>query len=111
MIGQILANAPEGSDNIWPCPPVRDVFENAGRRHHLGLGFRVGKYNLRGATWRGLTQGGLQERALAAQFRNYANAVNTRWPFTARLLRSLAENYEREGRNEDFEADWRDLGE
>ena len=27
MVGQVLANAPEGADGIWPCEPVRDVLE------------------------------------------------------------------------------------
>jgi hypothetical protein len=111
IIGQILANAPEGADGVWPCEPVRDAFESNAQRHHLGLGFRIGKVNLRGGTTRGVFEGGPQERAPAARFRRDADALGPRWPFTARLLRSLAENYESEGKNEDFEADWRDLGE
>jgi hypothetical protein len=111
MIGQVLANAPEDPDGTWPCEPVRDVFETSPRRHHIGLGFRDGKVNLRGSTWRSPIGGGSQERALAAKFRSDADAVNVRAPFSARLLRSLAEWYEREGQDEDIEADWRDLGE
>jgi hypothetical protein len=111
LIGQILANSPDGADGLWPCEPVRNVVESSTRRHDLGLGFRNGKINLRGATWRGPLEGGSQERALAAKFHTDANAVSARWPFTARLLRSLAEWYKHEGRDEDFEADWRDLGE
>jgi hypothetical protein len=98
-------------NGTWPCEQVRDIFESSTRRHHFGLGFRNGKINLRGATWRGPIEGGSQERALAAKFHSDATAVNARWPFTARLLRSLAEWYQREGRDEDSEADWRDLGE
>ena len=111
MVGQVLANAPEGADGIWPCEPVRDVLETSTQRRHLGIGFRMGKANLRGVTTRGIFEGGPQERALAAKFRSDADAVSVRSPFTARLLRSLAERYERAGRDEDIEADWRDLGE
>ena len=68
----------------------------------------MGKINLRGVTHRGIFEGGEQERGLADAFRSDAAAVTTRWPFTAKLLRSIAEHYDHQGRDEDRDADWRD---
>ena len=106
-IGSVLANAPADSEGVWPCEPVRYVLE----RYHskeMGTGFVVGKHNLRGMTSRGVFDGGSQECSLAEKFREDANRLSTRRPFTASLLRRIAESYEHEAQVMDQEAEWTD---
>ena len=108
QIGQILANAPIGADGVWPCEPVRDLLDRIGSPH-IGQGFTTGGFNLRGVTSRGMFDGGKQERSLADGYRADAARIASSWPFTARLLRELANSYESSGRQFDRESDWRDL--
>ena len=107
QIGQILANAPVGSDGIWPCEPVRDLLDSLASRH-VGIGFVIGKSNLRGVTSRTLFDGGLQERSLADNYLNDSARIAATWPFTAQLLRELAAGYKSEASREDQDADWSD---
>ena len=107
QIGQMLANAPVGEDGIWPCEPVRDLLDNLAS-HHIGIGFTMGKNNLRGVTRRGVFDGGAQEKSLADKYRQDAARIGARWPFTAQLLRQLAANYEVKAGLEDQRADWSD---
>ena len=107
QIGQVLANAPVGSDGAWPCEPVRDLLDSIGSPH-IGEGFTIGKFNLRGVTSRGAFDGGEQERSLADGYRADATKIASSWPFTAQLLRKMAEGYESDARQFDRESDWRD---
>ena len=107
QIGQVLANAPVGKDGIWPCEPVRDLLDSLASRH-VGIGFGIGKSNLRGVTSRTLFEGGRQERSLADRGLDDATRITATWPFTAQLLRELAASYDSEARREDQEADWSD---
>ena len=107
QIGQILANAPAGADGAWPCEPVRDLLDAVGSQH-VGQGFTTGKFNLLGMTGRGVFEGGEQERSLADGYRADAAKISSLWPFTASLLRRLADSYESSGRQFDSESDWRD---
>ena len=74
----------------------------------MGDGFAIGKRNLRGVTSRGVFDGGGQERALADKYLEDASKIAAKWPFTAQLLRRIAESYERERHEHDQESDWRD---
>ena len=107
QIGQILANAPIGADGSWPCEPVRDLLDSI-ESQHVGEGFTTGKFNLRGVTSRGMFDGGEQERSLADQYRTDAARTSSSWPFTASLLRRLADRYHWDARQFDRESDWRD---
>ena len=106
-VGQVLANAPVGEDGVWPCEPVRDLLDDLASCH-IGIGFTIGRLNLRGVTSRGVFDGGGQERSLADKYRQDARKIGARWPFTAQLLRQLATNYEVKARREDQRADWSD---
>ena len=108
QIGQILANAPVGADGVWPCEPVRDLLDAVGSQH-VGQGFTTGKFNLRGVTSRGMFDGGEQERSLADGYRADAVRIASSWPFTAQLLRRLADRYQSDARQFDRESDWRTL--
>lgn len=94
-IGQMLANAPEGADGIWPCEPVRDLIE---RLHSpdIKMGIKGKVYNIRGIATHSLSEGGAQERSLARKYQADAQRLMARWPYTAQVLNGIASIYERE---------------
>jgi len=104
VIGQAFAHSPNGTDGVWPAEALRDMIETIGSRE-LENGLVLGRINSRGVTSRGVYDGGAQERALAADFRVGSNATKSRWPRTSRLLRELAESYERGAKREDIRAE------
>lgn len=103
QIGQILAYAPPAADGLIPPKPVRELLEDL-RSDPLLNGLRVGIYNRRGVTGRGIYDGGDQERQLADLYRRQATEAAA-WPQTKKLLISLAESYERDARGHDTEAE------
>jgi hypothetical protein len=104
QIGQVLATSPPGADTIWPAEPVRDILEDIGSPS-LETGVHIGAVNQRGVTTRDVYDGGQQERALAARYRQWAKQTAGSWPRTSRVLRGLAESYEREAQREDAQAE------
>ncbi len=104
QIGQVLAASPTGSDKIWPVEPVRDILETIGSVS-METGIHVGVFNQRGVTTRGVYDGGQQERTLAARYRQWAKQTAGSRPRTSRVLRGLAESYERQAQREDEEAE------
>jgi hypothetical protein len=104
-IGQVLYfTPPDQQDDAWPHRAVRDLIERIASEH-LETGIRLGQFNARGVTSRGPFEGGVQERALANRWRTWADQVGPRWPRSQRLLRVIAEQWEREARREDDEAE------
>lgn len=104
QIGQLLAKAPTGADDIWPCEPVRDALEQTLNRR-MSEGFRIGKFNLRGVHWRG--EGGNQERELAAQYETWAAAMEFTHPKVAKVLREMRDSYLADAAQQDTEANIR----
>ncbi len=101
-IGNILASAPLGTDGVWPCEPVREVLEEL-HSEHIMRGVCTGRYNLRGVHWRG--EGGDQERELANQYRQWAQALHFTFPYvSSQLLMEMAKTYESEADQEDTHA-------
>ncbi|WP_024477211.1 hypothetical protein [Arthrobacter sp. CAL618] len=101
-IGQVFAHArPDG--DIWPALAVRN-FLDTNSTEVIDRNFVVGIHNKRGVTSRGMTEGGDQERALAAQYEVFASQISDEWPKTARLLRRVVEGYREEARRNDEEA-------
>ena len=94
QIGQLLSNAPDGKDGIWPCAPVRIVLDRV-LNDNIEEGFRIGRRNSRDAELRG--KGGAQERKLAEQCEKWAEACDCSYPKVATALRGLASAYESEG--------------
>lgn len=103
QIGQVLAASPPGTDEIWPSEPVRDIIETIGSTS-IDTGIHVGVANDRGVTSRGVYDGGQQERELAGRYRIWAKATADNWPRTSRVLRGLAESFERDAQREDERA-------
>lgn len=103
QLGQLLAYSPTGIDGIWPAEPVREVIEAVGSTS-IESGLHVGVFNSRGVTTRGPYDGGQQERDLALRYRGWAKQAAPNWRRTSRVLRGLADEYERDAQREDDRA-------
>lgn len=110
QIGSVLQSSPVDDDGLWPHRAVRDLLEELENRE-IETGLRIAIYNGRGVVTRSLDAGGVQERALAEKYQQYAEGLADRWPRTAAVLRTVANMYKAEARHEDEEAELReDLG-
>jgi len=103
-IGQVLSHSPKESDGTWPAIPIRDLVESI-NSDAINRGFIMGVSNNRGVTSRGLLDGGVQERQLANQYKQYADAVRTLWPRTAAVLDKLTVEYLSDAHREDIGAE------
>jgi hypothetical protein len=104
-IGQILAHAPEDpEDGGWPHRVVRNILEELAA-DHIDRGLMIERYNMRGVFTKALFEGGVQERALASQYRHWADISRTRWPRMARVLETIAQDWEEDARREDVRAE------
>ena len=104
QIGHALAHAPRDEDGVWPHRAVRDIIDDLANPH-LESGFYCQVITNRGVTTRGLTAGGVQERALAEKYGKDADQVADAWPRTASVLRGIAKDYQRHAEREDRSAD------
>lgn len=108
-IGTWLSDCEADSEGIWPPSVVAEILD-ADEHEDMRSGFRTGVFNNRGVTSRAAGEGGAQERALAARFRERAAAIAIRYPRVAETLNSLARHYEHDARREDDEANLRSEG-
>lgn len=103
-IGVMLAASPPGDAGaIWPHPAVQAALE-ANPTEAVGDGFVMGVHNRRGMTSRDPRDGGQQERDLADCYAGYASRAEIEAPFTASLLRRLAEGYRHDAKRHDQDA-------
>jgi hypothetical protein len=101
-IGKLLSSAPVGNDGAWPCEPVRQVMEEL-RSRSVMRGAQTGRYNARGVQYRG--EGGDQERALAQEYRKWAEALQFTHPYvSSELLMGMVKTYEADASREDTES-------
>jgi hypothetical protein len=107
-IGWVLAHTPHGPEG-WPSDGVARLIGKLDD-DEIDTGMKIRIQNKRGATTRGLTAGGDQERSLAAAYREAAGRFVATEPRVAALLNSLAEIYEDEARHHDAEAERRRRG-
>lgn len=103
ILGQIMAHAPADDDGKWPCAPVRDFLDRA-ELEDMRSGFRTGLFNKRGSYWGSPTEGGVQERQIAATYRSLAEGLSATNPFVAETLETLAKWYEGDARRADDDA-------
>jgi hypothetical protein len=104
QIGQILAYAPSDTeDAAWPSKPIRDLIEELAAEQ-VERGIAISRFNQRGVFSKGLYDGGKQERALANQYRNWAD-ITCKWPRTSALLRQIADDWDRYAARADSEAE------
>ena len=108
LIGAALATSPADSDGEWPSAAVRDLIERV-NSDDLDRGLAVAVCNQRGGTTRSPTDGGDQERELAARYRAQCSRFS-HWPRTAAIFDSLADTYEDEAGIHDRRAEARRLG-
>lgn len=106
MVGQLFAHSPLGKDGGLPAEAVRQVIEEC-ESAEMENGFGTGLINSRGGHFRGLRDGGKQERELASRYEGYAEKCKT-WPRTAGVLRGLAKWYLRCAELEDEKVQARD---
>jgi hypothetical protein len=103
QIGQILAYAPSDSeDKAWPMKPIRDLIEDFAS-DEIERGISISRFNMRGSFWKALYDGGKEERAFAAEYRQWAEA-NRLWPRTSAMLRRIATDWDRSADMADTEA-------
>jgi hypothetical protein len=98
VIGEILGRCPQGPDGVWPCEPVRQVFD-ALASQEISRGMYIGRHNARGAHFH--SHDGADERTLATRYREWASSIAFHYPFTAQFLEEMAQSY-------DHEAEWHD---
>ncbi|HMV47315.1 MAG TPA: hypothetical protein PLD20_17455 [Blastocatellia bacterium] len=104
QIGQALAAAPLGIDGVFPHEAVREIIEELANPE-IEEAFRVRVFNNRGATVRGVTDGGTQETSLAESYFAQADKIKYSHPRTAAILRGMGENYLAHARREDASAE------
>ena len=106
-IGQVFAHSDEDkSDEAKPVIAIREMIEEC-ESEKIENGFSIGLFNLRGTHWRGIHDGGEQERELAACYQRYADECR-RWPRTSAVLRGMAESYLQDAAREDERAEARE---
>jgi transcriptional regulator with XRE-family HTH domain len=103
-IGNVLSASPLGKDGHWPAEAVREALDRFDSEDIVS-GFVIGRRNRRGATMRGLRDGGEQERQEAAKYRAWAKAIRSKHRYTARALDSIAESYEHDAKRHDQRAE------
>jgi hypothetical protein len=106
-IGRLLAHSPPDADGAWPHRCVRDEIERL-QSKELERGIQVERHNMRGVYRKEMFEGGDQERFLAKEYRQYAEAAAA-WPRTSALLVAIARGWDRDAAREDLEADQRKL--
>lgn len=104
LIGGVLATGAKSADEGWPSLAVRDLLEDLSSRD-VERGFHSSARNARGGWTKSAYEGGDQERQLAERFRARAEECRE-WPRTSRVLRAIADAYDREAHNEDASAKW-----
>jgi hypothetical protein len=102
FIGHVLAHAPTDPDGAWPHRAVADLIEHLSS-DVIERGVLIERLNMRGMTTRAPFEGGDQERVLAGQAREWANARRA-WPRVYAMLYKLAIRWDKEAEGEDSRA-------
>ena len=102
-IGELLAHAPSDRDGRRPCGPVCEVLQRIASPD-VASGFCTATLNARGAHWRGMEDGGDQEREVAASYRAQSRQFAFEYPYVSAIFERIAAEYEREGTWYDSEA-------
>lgn len=108
QIGRVLAHAKSEEEGVWPLEAVCKIIDEI-QSNKLDNGFKVEIYNKRGVVSKSLFEGGQQERVLVKKFKQYADKWAICYPRTSGVLRKIAQDYENEAKQQDKEAERRDL--
>ncbi len=102
FIGQLLAHSNPASENgAWPQAAVANLLDEIAS-DALDHGMEIERFNMRGAHWRGIGEGGSQERALAETYRSWAE--QTASPRTTEMLERIARIWDADADREDIRA-------
>ena len=106
MIGQLLAGGhiSKSDYSTWPCRPVCEALEWMSSSE-VSNGFITGTRNSRGSYWK--SEGGAQERDLAARYREWSKKLVYEFPFVSRILESVAKSYDDQAAWEDNDSNLR----
>lgn len=103
-IGQLIAHAPpSGIDHAWPHESVRIAIERLAS-DNIDRGVAIERFNMRGAYSKAMGEGGAQERELAEQSKNWAESMPA-FPRVAAILLKISDNWLREAKQEDINAE------
>ena len=102
-LGQLLSHAPLDENGRWPCGAVCEVMEGLASPH-IAEGFHTAVFNARGAHWRGIEDGGEEERKLAVRYRSFAQQLSFDYPYVSDVLERIAQVYDNAEKRHDSEA-------
>jgi addiction module HigA family antidote len=100
-IGKLLSKALKLDNQAWPSGPLCDVLEGI-MTDQLSYGLEIGLNHSCGIQFRG--PGGDSERASAAKYRGWAEAVEFTYPRVSKFLRRMEHIYTLDAEREDLEA-------
>ncbi|MCG3646517.1 hypothetical protein [Pseudomonas putida] len=104
LIGQVLAHAPSSpTDGAWPHEAVRHVIE-ALASPQLETGVCIERFNMRGVFCKAFGEGGDQERDLAQQAQQWAQA-SVDFVRTHAMLEQIAESWLKDAERADGQAE------
>jgi len=103
-IGKTLAGARRDAQGPWPPAAVAAVLDDVDSPR-LSEGFEIGALYPGGVTMRMPSDGGRQEKEVAARYQRDADALAPTNPVTARALRRIAEGYLVRAQREDQQAE------
>ncbi|MEM7011905.1 MAG: hypothetical protein AAF585_10520, partial [Verrucomicrobiota bacterium] len=103
IFGETLAHAPDGSDSVWPCEPVRKLLEEHSY-DSIWSGLHCGIVNKRGAYF---VDGGRSEREIAEKYNRWATACAIKWPNVADFLRRMRDDYISQAKHYEGEEEFR----
>jgi hypothetical protein len=102
-IGHLLAHAPHSSiDHAWPHESIRAVIERLAS-DEIERGLAIERHNMRGVYSKAIGEGGEQERVLAMQAREWANAMPG-YSRTAAMLVRISQEWTRDAEEADTRA-------
>ena len=105
LIGTALASSPADPDDDWPAVAVRELIEEL-ESDDLDNGLHSAIFNQRGVTSRAPTDGGDQERHLAARYREQGRQLDQEgWHRTAAIFDGLASFYKGDAARQDQRAE------
>jgi hypothetical protein len=79
---------------------VRDALDEI-NSEKIFRGFEISIRNQRGSHWKSMTEGGAQERELAAKYQKLADGIRSGWAMTAASLQRIADSYSHQAKCED----------
>lgn len=102
-IARVLAHYPE-AEKKWPPDEICHVLEVINSAS-IKSNFSAAVFNKRGATSRGIFDGGEQERVLANHFSKLSELHKNKYPNVASVFANLSSNYEEDAKREDETAE------